>query len=147
MAGKGTVEANAAVTNQFRLEIPGTPDILFVRVGELERLLVLAEMPDKTMQSTGQVQPGEFEADIMAHHTAARVALDAMFELARTGAPLNKVVGTMHYLGADGASVKLSKLLDGLICKGSKLPEMQSGDDGEGVKVTYMFSYDDVIPI
>jgi hypothetical protein len=145
MAAKGSAQANAAFSNQYKLEIPGLPDTFFTRVGELERMVTVAEMPDKTQQTTGQINPGEFEADQLLHHAAERAALEALLNLTATGTLGHKIVGTMHYLGSDGASVKLSVLIDGLMVKGRKLPEVNSGEDGEAVNITWTLAYDDLI--
>lgn len=145
MAAKGTAQANAAMTNQYVLEIAGAPDIFFVRVGELTSELVLAELADKTMQTTGQVNPGEFEADQYVHHDSEVLFLDALYILARTGAPLHKLGALLHLKRANGSTVR-SILIDGLICKGKKSPELSAGDDGSAVMFTWTFSYDDILP-
>ena len=145
MPAKGTAQARAAMTNQYLLEISGLIQIFFTRVGEIDSQLILTELPDKTMQTTGQVSPGEFEADQLMHHRAEVAALEAFHQLSRNGAPGGKSQAILHHLGADGISVKLSQLLPGLLIKGRKTPELNHGDDGESVKITWMFSYDDVI--
>ena len=144
MPGKGKVKSRAAMTNSFRFEVDGLPDIYFVRFGELERMIVLAEMPDKTMQSTGQVNPGETEADTLLHHTADRLALEALHRLAEGGLLGNKVDGTLYFLGADGFSVKAAALIQGAIFRGRKTPELNTKEDGEAVVQTWTVSYDDV---
>ena len=147
MPAKGAIDPNAAITAQFRLEIPGAPDLVFTRVGEMETQLVMAEMPDKTMQPTGQANPGEFEADLPMHHADQRAFLEAWLILTRTGSPGHKLVGTMYYLRADGVTSVRSVLLDGLVLRGDKDPEMSAGEDGEMAVITYSFTYDDRIKL
>ena len=43
-------------------------------------------------------------------------------------------------------SVGRSFIIEGLILKGIKTPDLNSKDDGEAVVATLMFAYDDVIP-
>lgn len=144
MPAQGKADANSAVTNSYRLEIVGLPDIFFTRVGELERKLIMVDMPDQTKQVSGQVSSGEFDADQLAHHEGERAALEALLTLSASGTLGHKTVGTMFYLRADG-TVVLSVMLDGLICMGRKLPEMNAQDDGEKVVITWSFTYDDLI--
>lgn len=143
---KGQVEAGAAVSNNYRLEITGLPAIYFTRVGELARELVIAELADRTNVSTGEVKPGTFEADQYLHHTSERLALEALHGLASGGVLGYKSSALLHHLDA-GGNVKGSWLIQGLICTGRKLPELAAGEDGEGVKITWSFAYDDVIPV
>ena len=143
---KGTIEPGSALTNKFQLKITGLPTIYFVRFGELETELKLAKMPDLTWQTTGQVDPIEVEADHMIHHSAERVALEAWHAAAVAGAAGHKLPGMLHLLGADGNPV-VSYLLDGVINKGRKIPELAVGNDGEGVVCTWKLAVDNVIPL
>lgn len=145
MAAKGTIEAGAAVTNHFRFEIFGIVPIPVTRIGELTREIVMAEMPDQTMQTTGQVKPGDSDFDVPAHHDAAVAGLNALMALNANGVVLGKVPATLYILGADNTSVKRSVLLDGFAITGLKTPELNSGDDGEMVAFTYSFSYDNLV--
>lgn len=143
---KGTVQAGAAVTNKFRLVVPGLPETYWTRFGELTRELVTAEMSDRTVQSTGDVKPGEVDADQYMHHADERVALEAWFAQCAVAAPGYKRAGELYFHGADGQPVAAYTLV-GLFTKGPKTPELNRGQDGEGVQITWMFSYDDVLPL
>lgn len=144
---KGQVSADAALTNQYRLEIPGTPPIYFARVGEISRELVTTELADKTAQTTGQINVIETEADTYAHHVAERLALEALLTAATVGAPGHKIATALLFLlGADGQP-RVTYSLAGLIVKGRKTPELNSGDDGAGVLLTWMLSIDDAIEV
>lgn len=144
MGAKGQAQALAAMSNNYKLVIPLLPEIFFTRIGELDHQVVMAEMPDKTMQTTGQSNPGEFEAEQMMHHTAERAALEAMLKLTETGTLGYKTSGILYYLGADNSTVKLPVLIDGLVVKGRKTPEVASGDDGTALTITWSFSYDNL---
>lgn len=144
MTAKGTAQPNAAMTNQFRLEIVGLPEIYFSRVGEIERMITLAELPDRTYQSTGQVAVGEFEADMMPHHDTEWLAVQAWHREVEAGLATAKRPGTLYALRANG-QVARALQLDGVLLKGWKLPEFATGEDGSGVVATLTLTYDDVI--
>lgn len=144
---KGRAQANAAMSNQYLFELDGLPDIYFTRIGELQRMLVTTELADKTKQTTGQVQPGETELEQYVHHEAERVALEQLHQAAVDGKPGHKIDGTLHLLGADGTTVKASWLVQGVIIKGRKLPELQAKEDGEALKIVWSIDYDDVLPL
>lgn len=143
---KGTVEAGAALSNSFRLEVPILGTIYFVKVGALEQELKTAIMPDSTAQTTGKVDPVEFEASSMAHHGTEILALEAWYAACKSGAPFHKQIGTLHVLGADGEPVR-SYLLDGLLLKGRTIPELDAAGDGEAVIYGWKMIVDNVVPI
>lgn len=147
MPAKGTVSADAALSNQFKLEITGLPAIVFTRVGDISSELVTTTMADQTVQTTGQVKPAEFEVDHYVHHTAERVAMEAWFLACASGATGHKLPGFLYLLGADGSTIKATYMLDGVICKGRKLPEHDAMGDGEGVRLTWTCSVDSVLPL
>ena len=146
MAAKGTVEEGAAVTNQYRLEIDGMPEIFFTSVGELSRELQIANMADDTNQSTGRVLTGETDVAQYVHHDAERVAMEAWMQAAVDGAPGYKRDGEIHLLEASGQIVA-SYELQGLICRMRKTPALAQGEDGSGVVLTWTLAYDDVLPL
>jgi hypothetical protein len=143
---KGTVEPGAALSNSFRLEIPILGTVYFTKVGALEQELKTAVLPDSTAQTTGKVDPVEFDAEQMAHHGTEILALEAWFAACKVGAPLHKQIGTLHMLGADGEPVR-SYLLDGLILKGRTIPELDASGDGEGVRFGWKLVVDNVVPL
>lgn len=143
---KGTVQAGSAVTNQFKLVLPGLPEIYFTRVGELSRELVIAEMADGTWQSTGRIKPGEVECEQYMHHLAERVAMEAWHQACATGAPGHKIAGEMFYMGADGQPVA-AYILVGVLNKGRKTPEVNVAQEGEGVQIVWMLAFDDVVQL
>ena len=142
---KGTVEDGAALTNSFRLEIPVLGTVYFTKVGQLEQELKTATLPDSTAQTTGKVDPVETELEHMAHHGSEVLALEAWYAACKAGAPLHKQVGLLFVLGADGNPVR-SYVLDGMICKGRTVPELDASADGEGVKLTWKVSIDNIFP-
>lgn len=143
---KGTVQAGAAVTNKFRLVVPGLPNTYWTRFGELTAELVTTEMADGTIQSTGRIKPGEVDADQYMHHVDERVGLEAWLVQCATGAPGHKRAGELYFHGADGNPVAAYTLV-GLLNKGRKTPELNRAQDGEGVQITWMFTFDDVIAL
>lgn len=145
MAAKGDILPGAAVTNHFRLEILGLIPIPVTRVGELVREIVFAEMPDQTKQTTGQVKPGDSDFDVPAHHDAAVAALGGLITASATGLLGHKSAATLFILGADNSTVKRTILIDGFALMGVKTPELNAGDDGEMVALTYTFSYDGLV--
>ena len=147
MPARGTVEADAALSNQYRLEITGLPAIVFTRVGDISTELVTTTMADQTVQTTGQVKASEFEVDHYLHHQAERVAMEAWFLACSSGATGHKLPAFLYLLGADGLTIKATYMLDGVICKGRKLPELDGMGDGEGVRLTWTCSADAVIPL
>lgn len=147
MASKGRVEAGSAMTNQYKLEVPGAPDIFFTRVGEIESELVLADMADRTRQTTGAVNASEVEVEQYIHHATERVFMESWFALCCVGAPLHKLTGLLFLFAADGTTVKASYLLDGMILKKRGTPELAAGDDGAGGKLKWTISIDMLIPI
>lgn len=147
MAAKGTVEAGASMSNQFKLVIAGLPDTFFTKIGATDSELVLAEMADQTRQSTGQVKPLDCDVEQYVHHTAERVALELMFAQAVASAPGHKREGIVHLLAGDGVSVVCSWLWSGVILKKRSTPELAAGDDGTGTKIKWTFSIDAVTPL
>ena len=144
MPAEGTVEPGAAVTNKFKLEIQGVQDTYWTRMGELTSELVTAEMDDGTVQTTGRLKPGESDGDQYMHHASERLALEVLYRACQTGAPGHKRPATLTFLGADGQPV-MGMLILGFLLKGRKTPELASGSDGEGVKITWMFSHDRLV--
>lgn len=143
---KGTVEDGAALSNSFRLEVPVLGTIYFTKVGQLEQELKTTTLPDSTAQVTGKTDPIETEVDQMAHHDGEIVALEAWYAACKAGAPGHKQIGTLHLLGADGEPVR-SFLLEGMICKGRTIPELDASAEGEGVQFTWKLSIDNVVPL
>jgi len=143
---KGTVEEGAALSNAFRLEIPVLGTVYFTKVGQLEQELKTTTLPDSTAQTTGKVDPVETDVEQMAHHDSEIVALEAWYAACKAGAPGHKQIGTLHLLGADGEPVR-SYLLDGVICKGRTIPELDASADGEGLAFTWKIVVDNVIPL
>lgn len=144
---KGQVAANAAMSNNFRLEIAGLPPIYFARVGEISREIKVAELADMTAQSTGQVAPITLEADQYLHHNVEVIALETLHRAAEAGAPGYKVAtGLLYFLDTAGNVVR-SYLLSGLWIMSRKTPELNAGDDGTGVLITWGFSADDAVMI
>lgn len=143
---KGTVEAGAALSNSYRLEIPILGTIYFTKVGALESVLKTTVLADTTAQSTGKVDPIETDVEQYAHHDAEVAALEAWFAACIAGAPLHKQIGTLHLLGADGNPVR-SYLLDGMILRGRTLPEMDASGDGEAIRIGWKLSIDGVVPL
>lgn len=143
---KGTVEEGAALSNSFRLEVPVLGTVYFTKVGQLEQELKTTTLPDSTAQTTGKVDPVETEVQQMAHHDSEIVALEVWYAACKVGAPAHKQVGTLHLLGADGQPVR-SFLLDGMICKGRTIPELDASGDGEGLQFTWKLVVDNVIPL
>lgn len=142
MSLKGQVQPNATVTNQFRLTIDDLPPVYFTRMGELERMLQVAEQADETNVSTGRVPPGEFEADQYAHHDAEVVAMEAWHRECEFGAPGYKKSAQVDFLDASGTA-RRSWELQGLINRGRTSPEFQRGEDGDDVVLTWTLAYDD----
>lgn len=143
---QGKVQAGAAMTNQFTLSILGLPDIYVTRLGELTTEVMVAEMSDGTRQTTGKVKGQDVEMDTYLHHATERAALEGMLVATQTGAPGYKLPATLHMNGADGQPVA-SWTLDGFFIKGRKSPELNVSDDGDGVKLTWMVSYDNLLPL
>jgi len=146
MTTRGTVEPGSALTNKYRLEMTGLPPLNVVSIGEQSETLVTAEMPDLTRQTTGQVKAIDTEITIMAHHPAEVVALEVWYALCKAGGPLHKLVGFLHYLGADG-STKLTHMWDGTLLTGRKTPALETKGDAEGLMLTYTVSIDAVVPV
>lgn len=146
MPGKGEVEAGSALTNKFRLEIIGGPNIYFSRVGEEAMEIKMAKMPDYTMQTTGQSDAIETEVDIMPHHEADRVYMEAWIADTLAGGPTHKRAGIMHHLGANDQPV-FSHFWDGVVNRGRKRPEMNKGSDGEALVLTYSLTIDAILPV
>lgn len=143
---KGQVEDGAAVTNQYELEIDGMPPIYFTAVGELSRELQVAAMDDDTNQSTGRVTTGETTADQYVHHEDERIAMEAWHQACVDGAPGYKRGGQLNLKRAD-QGVVASYEITGMICRIRKLPQLATGEDGQGVKITWTIAYDDVLPL
>lgn len=143
---KGTIEPGAALSNSFRLEVPILGTIYFTKVGALEQELKTATMADTTAQVTGKVDPVETEVEQYAHHDAEVAALEAWYAACKVGAPGHKQIGTLYLLGSDGNPVR-SFLLDGILCKGRTIPELDAAGDGEGVRFTWKLVVDNVIPL
>jgi len=143
---KGTVEPGAALSNSFRFDVPILGSVYFTKIGALSQELKTTTLADSTAQVTGKVDPVETEVEQYAHHDAEIVALEAWYAACKVGAPLHKQIGTLHLLGADGQPVR-SFLLDGVICKGRQIPELDAKGDGEGVAFTWKLVVDNVIPL
>jgi hypothetical protein len=147
MAAKGTVEAGAAMTNQYKLQLDGMPDTFYTKIGAIDSELVLAEMADQTRQSTGQVKPVDVDVEQYVHHTAELVALEGRFAACIASAPGHKADGMCSLLGGDGKTVVASWLWTGVIIKKRGTPELAAGDDGQGARMKWTFSIDAVTPI
>lgn len=143
---KGSVEAGAALTNSFLLEIPILGAIKFVSMGSLDQELKTTILADSTAMPTGKVDPVTTEAKQYAHHTAERLALEAWYAMNKSGTLGYKQIGILHMLGADGQAI-LSWLLDGMICNGRVIPELDSSGEGEGAMLTWKLTIDNVIPL
>ena len=143
---KGTVEEGAALSNSFRLEIPILGTIYFTKLGSLGQELKTTTLADSTAQTTGKVDPVETDAEQYGHHDSEIAALEAWYLACQTGAPGHKQIGTLHLLGADGEPVR-SYLLDGVICKGRTIPELDASADGEAVAFSWKMVIDNVYPL
>lgn len=141
---KGTVSENAALTNAFKLEIPilGTLDV--VKLGALELELKTVTLADSTAQTTGKVDPVETQMEVYAHEESQIAAAYRWFLACQGGAPGHKQIGTLHLKGADNGT-RRSVLLDGILCKGMSLPELDAGGDGEAVTFTWKMVIDNLV--
>ncbi len=146
MAAKGTVQPNAPMTNQYELLFEGMPVLFAARVSGFDRQIVTTELADKTKQTTGQVNPFEFEVDHYPHHVTERVALEEWHRQVEGGGPLAKRSGLLFYKNAAGGIV-FTKQIVGAQPKGQKTPDLNAKDDGSAVMTTWVFDADDVITI
>lgn len=142
---KGSVEQGSAMTNLFRLEIDGLPDTLWTSMGGLERKITMTQMPDGTWQSTGFVPGIQIEATQLCHHEVERLALQLALKQTEVGDPLSLRAGMLTLIGNDGAVVWTV----GLVFKVSGLmtPDLELGDGGEPVELTWELSIDDWEPV
>ena len=141
---KGSVEAGAALSNSFRVEIPILGTILFLKVGSVEQELLTTQLADNTAQTTGKVNPVETELHTYAHHGDEVARLEAWLAACVNGAPGHKQVGTTHLLGADGQPVR-SYLWDGITLKSRGLPELDAAADGDAIMIGWKVVIDNVI--
>jgi len=144
---KGTVEAGAAVTSQYTLSLPLIGDINATEIGAIKREVELADMPDRTRQSTGNEKPIDTTIKTLIHHTEEMLAMEALYLATRTGTAGYKVEGTTLSLnGADEVKVR-GYLLLGFIIHGMEIPDLKAGDQGSPVEVTWSVSLDGVEPL
>lgn len=143
---QGVVEPGAAITAQFKLEVPGVPTLAVAKVGAVGLEQVLAEMHDRSMQPTGIVKSGETDMEHAAHHASERVAMFAWWNGVRSGAADAKRDVTLHFLGAD-QQPRMTLLLQGAMLKKFEASELDSKSDGEEVMLKWTLAYDDCYPI
>lgn len=147
---KGQVKAGAPKSNKFRLTfvdpngIP-SPPIYITRIGEESREVVLADMPDFTRQSTGQVKAIDTEIDVVGNDDVAIAYLEGRLLATESGAVGHKTAALVALLD-EGENVRRTHEWSGVIVKGRKRPELSVGpSDGTAVVYTYMLSLDDSV--
>lgn len=143
MPAKGTYDPGAAIASRFRLEVIGLPPINFSRVGEITRTLLTVDLPDRTRQTSGEVEAGELEVDMLLHQRVEHLAMSAWFADNISGGLTGKKPGILYFLRADGTVVR-ALALQGLQPTAEKTPELDAGGDPSAIMCTWTLSYDDV---
>lgn len=141
---KMTLDPDPFGTHNVSLQIDGVPRLRPISVSNLESMLEVSTMPDRTNISSGETKPGTFTVGIMAHHKEEVDALIAMRAAAQGAADGYKVSGTLTERSISTARQRAVSII-GLWCVGFTIPQHQMADEGTPAVWEFEFSYDDLI--
>jgi hypothetical protein len=121
--------------------------ILFTEVSEISEMMDLEEMPDKTVETSGQTKAVRFTAKVPAHHTVDIDALESWYKEGQDPvSALYKKSGNYIQRAIDGRPIRIYSLL-GCFIYGRSLDPMKMDDNGQLTTIEYFFSADDIIPL
>lgn len=144
---KGDILANHIPLNKFEFRVVGLVTLTTLSVSGIEEELEVAELPDRTVASTGERKPTEFDIAIPMHHDVEFGAMEVWYqESSDPVMPTYKKPCTLIHKDTQG-NAKRSFTLVGVFPKKRMLPDLDRTNEGEIAMVTYTMSCDDVVPI
>lgn len=147
----GRIQEGHAPSNKFKIEIiPRTgadplpiPPLTVTEMGELGEKIILAKMPDRSKQPTGESEVDDVTMSGPLHHNGEFEGMNAWRLACKLGAPSSKQDAIVYYLGADGQPVRATHL-KGVLLSEFKTSELKAADDGSMGKWTATLSIDDI---
>ena len=144
---KGVIQPNHVPKNNYDLLIIGLPEIVFTEIGDIEEVIDVVDLPDRTRASGGTKQPGDFSVIVPSHHDVDIAAMEAFFlEAQEPVAPTYKKAGVYSKKALDGTNVRQYALV-GLFCSMRTLTTVNLENEGEMDAVEYLLNFDDIKPI
>jgi len=139
-----------AQTHRYQLLIVGLipPDINPIYVSTIEEKLGIVELPDKTQEPDGILEPGRFTMHIPYHHTLAGVGMVLWFkECQGNQSPIHKKEGVLMVRSAAGLE-RIMKL-GGIFPVGHKEAALSMGSPGNMAVTEWTIAFDSVeaVPI
>lgn len=144
---KGDIQPNHIPLNKFEFRVIGLVTLTTLTVSGIEEELEVAELPDRTVASTGERKATEFEIAIPMHHDVEFGAMEVWYqESSDPVTPTYKKPCTLIHKNVQGVE-KRSFTLVGVFPKKRMLPDLDRTNEGEMAMVTYTMSCDDVVPL
>jgi hypothetical protein len=145
---QGLIEEGHIPTNKYELIFLGMPPITPTKVSGLEETLEVSEMPDRTIQSSGQTEAVEWTMDLPMHHRLQQAAMEVWYAQCKDPVqPGYKKAGSMISRAAMAGRLPVTWSLIGTFPKGRKTPDLDMGEKGETTYVTWTMTSDEVTPI
>jgi len=147
MVLKGTVEADAMNVNKFEFTVAGAAPVRFHQVSGLEEELGVVELPDRTQQTDGATKPGEFTAQLPAHHSTEYAFLEIWYREGQD--PVSPIYKKPCVLTISSPTGKKSRqfIVNGCWIQKRKLPDLDMANDSDMASVEYTFKFDSILPI
>jgi len=144
---KGEILADHIPLNKFELRVAGLVAITALTISGLEEELDVTELPDRTVASSGEKKPSEFELAVPMHHTVEFLGMEAWYKEGQDPIlPTYKKPCTLIHKSVGGTNNRTFTLL-GVFVKARKLPDLDKANEGELAMVTYTMSVDEIIPL
>lgn len=146
MGLKGKIQDNHIPLNKFELVVAGLPTLVLVTTDDIEEMLNVVEMPDRTFRSGGQTGPVEFTGTIPMHHDVQVAALEAWYKQGQDPVQDGYLkAGSMVFYRNDGTPRPFE--LVNLWVAGRTVPGGDMANDGEPAMLTFAFRADEITPV
>ena len=147
MTLKNTIDPNHVPLSKYQLNVLGLPLLKLTKVGGIEKVLKVANLPDKTSASGGQQDPFDLVCELPLHHSAERQAIEEWYKEGQDPVTATyKKSGVMSYKAIDD-SVSAAYSLIGAFCMRLKYPDSDMEDDETMGVLEFTLRVDDAEPL
>jgi len=148
MGMKGQIKSGHMPANKAKIQFVGLPPITAINHSELDSMLEVVDLPDRTRASGGQKKPVDFDFDVPMHHKEEQAALEKWhLDCQDPVAPDYKKTGVLIFPSIMRGITAKTYSLSGSINKGPVIPAGDKTNEGEEAVVKWRISIDDVVPI
>lgn len=145
MSLKGAILSGHIPVSKFKFLFLGVPPLTIIKEGGFEEELEVAEMPDRTVHSSGQTKATELVVEIPMHHSIEQAAMEVWYAMSKDPVvPGYKRDGTLIHESVSVVGLPVVYALHGTFPKKRKVPEMDMANEGDMAVVEWTLSVDDV---